>query len=193
MALGMSIANLSKIIKCCGNDDIVTLKAEEDPSVITFTFEGKSQDKISEFNLNLLNIDTEQLGIPETEYKASVTFSSAEFSRICRELNQISDTVTIDVTKESVHFGVVSQEVGKGSVTLRANDSEKPEDQVLLEVEDPVSLGFALRYLNLFNKSAALSSTVNLSLSPEVPLVVSFEIKELGSLKFYLAPKISDE
>jgi len=40
--LGLSIENLSKILKCAGNDDTITLQAEEEPSTIRFTFEGQS-------------------------------------------------------------------------------------------------------------------------------------------------------
>jgi proliferating cell nuclear antigen (pcna) len=42
MTLGLNIQNLSKIMKCAGNDDIITMKAEEDPSSITFIFESNS-------------------------------------------------------------------------------------------------------------------------------------------------------
>jgi len=54
-------------------------------------------------------------------------------------------------------------------------------------------LSFAVKYLNLFNKASSLSSHVILSLSNDTPLVVEYRIEKLGSLKFYLAPKISDE
>ena len=43
-----------------------------------------SIDKISEFNLSLLNLDSESLGIPETEFTSMVTMPSNEFGRICR-------------------------------------------------------------------------------------------------------------
>ena len=45
MTLGLDIANLSKIMKCAGNDDIITMKAEEDPSTISFLFESNSNSK----------------------------------------------------------------------------------------------------------------------------------------------------
>ena len=60
-------------------------------------------------------------------------------------------------------------------------------------MDETVCLSFALRYLNLFNKAASLSNQVVLYLSPETPLCVDYKIENLGSLKFYLAPKISDE
>ena len=63
----------------------------------------------------------------------------------------------------------------------------------ILEVDDPVTSSFALRYLNLFNKAATLTPTVSLKISPDTPIVVEFRIEKLGFLKFFLAPKINDE
>ena len=57
-----------------------------------------------EFNLNLLTLDSEHLGLPEQAYSADVTMSSSEFSRICRELTQVTDTLNLSVDKENVKF-----------------------------------------------------------------------------------------
>ena len=49
------------------------------------------------------------------------------------------------------------------------------------------------RYLNFFTKATPLSKRVILSLSPEVPLVVEYDIEDVGHVKYFLAPKIDDE
>jgi proliferating cell nuclear antigen len=56
-----------------------------------------------------------------------------------------------------------------------------------------VTQQFALRYLNMFNKAATISTFTRLCLHQEQPLVVEFKIENLGVLKYFLAPKISDE
>jgi proliferating cell nuclear antigen len=43
MTLGLNITNLSKIMKCGGNDDSVILRADEDPSALHITFENPSK------------------------------------------------------------------------------------------------------------------------------------------------------
>jgi hypothetical protein len=48
-------------------------------------------EKVSEFQLNLMTLDTEQFAIPEDEPDANVMMYSGEFSRICREMSQIND------------------------------------------------------------------------------------------------------
>ena len=39
-----------------------------------------------------MDIDQEHLAIPDTEYAATVGMPSAEFSRICRDLNALSES-----------------------------------------------------------------------------------------------------
>lgn len=47
--LGFNSANLSKILKISGNDDVITLKAEDDGDALTLMFESPSQDRIADF------------------------------------------------------------------------------------------------------------------------------------------------
>ena len=63
----------------------------------------------------------------------------------------------------------------------------------ILEVDEPVTSSFALRYLNIFNKAATLSPQVTLKLTADTPIVVEYKIEKLGSVKYFLAPKINDE
>lgn len=55
-----------------------------------------------------------------------------------------------------------------------------------------VTLSFALRYLNMFNKASCLTNSVKLMMAADTPLVVEYEIDTHGSLKYYLAPKINE-
>lgn len=67
------------------------------------------------------------MGIPETEYSSIVTLPSADFAKTCRELANLSETMAIETSKESVKFSI-NGEHGKGSITMNARDSDKPED-----------------------------------------------------------------
>jgi len=194
LSLGINLGAMAKILKCAGNDDIVTLKADDNGDSVTFMFESPNQDKISDFELKLLEIDSEHLGIPDTEYKATVKMSSQEFQRICRDLTILGDTVLVSATKEGVKFSV-SGDLGNGNITCRETSEvdAKQEEITSVKLEEPVQLTFALRYLNFFTKATGLSNSVNLSMSKDVPLVVEYRINDLGYVRYYLAPKIDDE
>ena len=143
--------------------------------------------------LKLMEIDQEQLGIPDTQYKCTIKMPSMEFQRIVRDLQVLGDTCIISCSKEGVKFSV-SGDMGTGNVLLKANaEAEKEEEQVIIDMEEPVELTFALRYLNFFTKATGLGPSVVISMSPEVPIVVEYPIEQMGHIKYYLAPKIDDE
>lgn len=121
-----------------------------------------------------------------------VTMSSSEFTRICRELYSLNETVNIETTKDSIKFSVNSENIG-GSIKIEENDSSNQDEQCNIQVEETVNLAFALRYLNMFTKASSLSPQVTLYLSVEYPLMVEYKLAQLGVLKFYLAPRISDD
>jgi proliferating cell nuclear antigen len=193
--MGVSTMNMAKILKCAGNEDSITLKhSEENEDAVTMEFVSPNEDRVSEFELKLMELDTEQLGIPQTEYKCNVRLPSGEFQRIMRDLQVLGDACTISVSKEGIKFAS-SGDLGTGSIMLKHNVAvDKEDESVVVDMQEPVELNFALRYLNMFTKATSLGPTVTLSMSPDVPLVVEYPIgDELGHVRYYLAPKIDDE
>ena len=99
--------------------------------------------------------------------------------------------VSIEASKDGIKFHA-SGDIGNGAVTLRSHtNAEKPEMSVDIELSEPVSLTFSLKYLVNFCKAAGLSKTVKLCLSSEVPLLVEYNLSGSSYLRFYLAPKVS--
>ncbi|NXL65086.1 PCNA protein, partial [Chordeiles acutipennis] len=161
--------------------------------LVNLCFISLDQEKVSDYEMKLMDLDVEQLGIPEQEYSCVVKMPSAEFARICRDLSHIGDAVVISCAKDGVKFSA-NGELGNGNIKLsQTSNVDKEEEAVTIEMNEPVQLTFALRYLNFFTKATPLSPTVTLSMSADVPLVVEYKIADMGHLKYYLAPKIEDQ
>ncbi|KAF2634051.1 proliferating cell nuclear antigen [Massarina eburnea CBS 473.64] len=193
IALGINLSSLTKVLRAAQSDDQLTIKAEDAPDVVNLVFESKNTDRISEYDIKLMDIDQEHLGIPETDYAATIAMPAPEFQRICRDLSALSESVSIECTKEGVKFACQG-DIGSGSVQLRASsDVSNPDENVEIELSEPVSLTFSLKYLVNFCKASGLSTRVRLCLSSEVPLLVEYPMQENSYLRFYLAPKIGDE
>ena len=92
IALGINLGSLTKVLRAAGNDDTLTIKAEDAPDVVNLVFETKSAARISEYDIKLMDIDQEHLGIPETDYASTITLPAAEFQRICRDLGALSES-----------------------------------------------------------------------------------------------------
>ncbi|WRT70890.1 proliferating cell nuclear antigen (pcna) [Kwoniella shivajii] len=118
MPLGVNLTSLTKILKCAKDQDVVTLKAPDDADSLGLVFESPKEDRVGEYEMKLMDIDQEHLGIPDTQYDATITMSSSEFQRICRDLAALGESVKIEASKEGVRFSSEG-EVGNGSVLLK--------------------------------------------------------------------------
>jgi len=192
-SLGMNVESLGKIFKMCGPNDSVKLKWENDADTVGFTCEGTEDDRVADFDLKLMQIESEHMEIPEQQYKVVAKVPSSEFNKICRDLKEFGETMQIQATKEGIKFSVQG-DIGAGSVVLKPRSADKPEDSVALTVHEPVTATFALRYLVTFSKAAPLSGFVELGLGPDAPLLVKYVIEtaDKGHMQFYLAPKIDE-
>lgn len=47
LSMGMNLNNMSKMLKCAGNDDIITIKADDGSDTVTFMFESPSKISFS--------------------------------------------------------------------------------------------------------------------------------------------------
>ncbi|CAH1757902.1 8020_t:CDS:2 [Entrophospora sp. SA101] len=179
-SLGVNLTTFNKLLKCAGNDDAITLKANEDfPETLTLSFDNSTNDKFCEYVLKLMNINQEHLSVPETEYDAEVVLSSAEFQRICRDMMVIGETVRIDIDKGEIKF-ITEGDLGNGKENIEIN------------VTNEVSLQFSLKYLMSFTKGSPLSDQVKLHLAENTPLLVEYTLNSSNNsyLRYYLAPKL---
>jgi len=192
-SLGMNVDSLGKILKMCGTSDSLKLKFQDGSDTVSFQCESGEEDRFAEFELKLMQIESEHMEIPEQQYKVVARLPSAEFQKICRDLKEFGETMQMKASKEGITFSVTG-DIGGGNVTLKPREAEKPEDKVTLTVHEPVTATFALRYLVNFAKAAPLSGTVELGLGPDAPLLVKYDLEnqDNGHLQFYLAPKIDE-
>merc|ERR1712055_1090567 len=110
---------------------------------VTFMFESPNQEKVSDYEVKLMNLDGEHLGIPETDYAAVIKMPSAEFQRIIRDLSQFGESLVVSCSKEGVKFSVQG-DLGNGNIQLKQTANvDKKEEAVIIEMEDPVTLTFA--------------------------------------------------
>jgi proliferating cell nuclear antigen len=194
VALGISLTNLAKILKCAQNDDSITMKAQDDSDTCTFVFNSAKNDRISEFEFKLMQIDGEQLGVPDTKYDCTVKMSSREFRSIVSDLSSLGDTCELSVSKEGIIFSVKG-DMGIATITVKQkqNIDEKEGGGCQIDMAQPVKLQFAFRYLQNFTKATPLADRVVLHLSPDNPLMVDYQMQGVGDVRYFLAPKLDEE
>ncbi|ELR17065.1 proliferating cell nuclear antigen, Nterminal domain containing protein [Acanthamoeba castellanii str. Neff] len=193
VTLRVNIALMDKIMGLAGKDNSMTLLYVHSDSIAQFVFENAAGDRQTEFGLKLLNIKSNILSIPEMEYNVVVITSSSEFKKKIDDLFKFSDTAIILAEKDEMHFAL-DGDIGNCKFTLKKNDNTD------IEINDPVSASFALRYLKNFANASVLCDRVTIRLIKGQPMRASYEMTnkkmgndndKLGTIAFYLAPKLA--
>eukprot|EP00441_Pelagodinium_beii_P044730 CAMPEP_0197620246 /NCGR_PEP_ID=MMETSP1338-20131121/1111_1 /TAXON_ID=43686 ORGANISM="Pelagodinium beii, Strain RCC1491" /NCGR_SAMPLE_ID=MMETSP1338 /ASSEMBLY_ACC=CAM_ASM_000754 /LENGTH=169 /DNA_ID=CAMNT_0043189379 /DNA_START=52 /DNA_END=558 /DNA_ORIENTATION=+ len=102
-SLGMNIDSLTKILKMTGTNDSLKIRYQNEADVVSFQCEG-TDDRISDFDLKLMQIESEHMEIPEQQYKVIAKMPSAEFQKICRDLKEFGETLQLSASKEGLKF-----------------------------------------------------------------------------------------
>ena len=100
VSLGMNIDSLTKILKMTGTNDSLKIRYQNDADTVNFQCEG-SDDRLADFDLKLMTIESEHMEIPEQHYKVVARIPSAEFQKICRDLKEFGETIQISGSKEA--------------------------------------------------------------------------------------------
>lgn len=118
--LGINVKDFSKFMKFVEPNDSILLRAKQNAnSLYVESISSKNQNKV-EFDYRLQNIDEENLSVPEQQYESCITINSNLFSKHCRDLRALDDTVKIEVKEDKV---LLSVEASNGNLNILLNDS----------------------------------------------------------------------
>lgn len=192
ITLGVNTVVFARILKCADNTDSVLLRTVDDGK-LHITFESQTGQRTSAFEMNLLEIDGEHISIPDTEYTCSVKLPCGDFTRIVRDLQAFGDTATIDIQDGVVTF-TTTGDAGTAAIVVKADKTSKVATEwTEIECNESTKLNFALRYLAAFTKAQGISDQVTLYMTDGMPVYVTYDMEDLGSVGYYLAPKIHED
>ena len=175
MSLGINFKSLSMTLKSAKGE--LKLKSNGDKLEVTV----QKLTGTAQYTMTLMDIDSEHLALPQTDYADVCMLSSDVFGKVMRDLSDFSDTCTMNVGETLS----VSATGDIGRVDWKADDCKCTLQGDMLPLE------FSLRYMSLFSK-CAVSPQVILSMSPDMPVCITFVIEQHGYMRFYLAPKTTE-
>jgi len=141
------------------------------------------------FAIPLIDIESEQIDIPPTEYAAEFSLSAMNFSNIVSQLKLFGDTMTIECSEEKIVLFAHGIESGKMSVDINIDELT----EFSINEGQTIQLAFALNYLNNICGFHKVTKEIELKVLDENPLCAMYHLDNGGTIKFYLAPKITDD
>merc|ERR1712137_1200767 len=122
-SLGMNVDSLAKILKMCSPNDSLKVRWQSGADNVNFQCEGGDDDRIADFDLKLMQIESEHMEIPGQHYKVIAKLPSSEFQKICRDLREFGETLQMSASKEGLKF-TVQGDLGSGNVVLKPREAE---------------------------------------------------------------------
>lgn len=191
MVLGVGMLNLFKYIKTLGNNDTLTLYVEnEDPNKLGIKIENGEKNSITRYKLNLMDLPEESISVPPAKFESVITMPSVDFQKLCRDMFNISDMLEIRSIGNQLIFnckgdiGTAEHIIGENNSGLSFIQKNNPDD-IIQGV-------FALKHLVMFTKCTNLSNQVEIYLKNDYPLIVSYGVASLGTIKLCLAPQCNE-
>lgn len=89
--IGLNMASFAKIVRSAAPDDAITLRADNSGESLTIIIDSAGGERTSEYELKLMDLDVEQVTVPDLEYNVVVRMPSEEFTRVCRDLSIVGD------------------------------------------------------------------------------------------------------
>jgi proliferating cell nuclear antigen len=193
MNVGVNMSNLHKLLKVAGNQDTIVMSiSESDASDMSIRLENADKKTTTTFRLKLMDVDAETLSMPPIEFDSIITLPSVYFQRMCKDMSNISDVVTIRSTRDSLVVSCKGDFASQETVIKDSTAADGSAIDVQSHTDETVEGTYMLKYMNLFNKASNLSNTLEMFMRKSYPLIMKYNVANLGELRFCLAPKADE-
>ena len=174
------------------NQSIKLFLNDENSDNIDISFASEHKDEFNkDFQMPLIDVDGEQLAIPETDYDLIFTINTKKFKSIIDELIVFGHLVEIKYEDEKLSLSTQTESGGSMKLYINIDDFEECE----IDEDSFKSCTFNLRYIQMMCQYHKVSNFVKLYFSPNIPMQCKYLIDDENDknfIRFYLAPKIED-
>ena len=187
--IGLNMLNLFKLIRTMTTNDTLTLALEESNlNTLLITIENGEKNTISNYKLNLIDLNEENIKIPPAEFESVITMPSNGFQKLCKDMINIGDKVEIKSVGKQLIF-TCRGEFAEQETIVGENTGTKFENTK----ENNIIQGhFSLKHLVMFTKCTNLSNSIEIMLKNDYPIIVKYQVASLGYISLCLAPQVSD-
>lgn len=194
MIIGVSIINLFKLIKTITNNDILQLYIEEnDENVLNICIENSEKKYSTKYQLNLLEIDYNEYECPNKKFECQIILPSQCLQKICRDMGNLSDIVEVQIINNSLVFKCNGDFAKQETVFKETGSDTSSEDNIIFKESkdkpDIIQGYYSLKHLISFTKCTNLCQSLEIYINNNYPLIIVYEIGNMGKLTLCLSPK----
>lgn len=192
ITIGLNMIFFHKLIKTLNSSDVLSLFIEEnDENHLGIKIENSDRNTKTTYKLTLYDLDNVKINMNPEEFNSVISLPSADFQKICRDMNNLSDVVEIKNVGNQLVFTCIGEFCNQETVLSdNGNGVYSIQNKNNHEIVQGV---FSLKYLALFTKCTNLSNTVEILLKNDYPIMCCWCVASLGTIRLCLGPKVADD
>jgi len=187
--VGINMLRLHALIKTITNNDILSLYIlKDDPNHLGISIDNNDKNYKTNYKLSVLDIDVLNIQIPAVDFHTIINMPSSYLQKIIRDMHNLAEFIEFrnigDKLILSCKGDFCQQETilcsdKSQAITITKNNTEE-EHEIIQGI-------FSLKYLSIFTKCTNLSSTVEIYLKNNYPIILRYSIASLGEIKLCLS------
>ncbi len=186
--IGVNVVTFFKILNIRSETHRIILINNEDTLDIELICDLKTDyDKF--FTMNLMDIDSEQLDIQETDSSLIFSMNSKKFKTLIDQFSNFGDDIEFNYSNDELMLITENNTEGSMKINIKLDDMESCEVEEGAEFKCSYNLKI-ISYMAQFQK---LTNDVFLHISPEMPFQLIYNLDDDNYVRFFLAPKIRDD
>ena len=193
--LGIHCLTFFKVIQCLeDNNQSMTLEYN-DGDFLKVSLESDEKTINKYFDLPLIDLDTETLVIPDTDYQVDMEISSNNITNYINQLMIFDETFTIKCNQENI---IMKSKSESGSLSIEMTD-----ENILLymiEEDSEIEQTYSLKYVKSMCAFSKITQSIVINLKEETPMRIHLSLDDVDTfensenyLRLYLAPKMDDD
>ena len=186
--IGVNVNTLFKILNIRSETHRIILINNEDTLDIELICDLKTEyDKF--FTMNLMDIDSEQLNIQETDSSLIFSMNSKKFKTLIDQFSNFGDDIEFNYSNDELMLITENNTEGSMKINIKLDDMESCE----VEENAEFKCSYNLKIISNMAQFQKLTNDVFLHISPEMPFQLIYNLDDDNYVRFFLAPKICDD
>tara|TARA_A100001011_G_C14303293_1_gene841882 strand:- start:2510 stop:3304 length:795 start_codon:yes stop_codon:yes gene_type:complete len=195
--LGIHCNTFYKVIQCIEDKEQEMKLMYKDGDDLEVLLKGTETNKVDKyFQLPLIDIDSDMLQIPSTEYSVDMEITSGSITNYINELAIFDETFTLSCGQDNI---VMKSKSESGGLSIIIKDEAIVSYAIEEDNDFSVDMDFSLKYVKDMCTFSKITDTVIINIKNETPMRFHQTLDDsedaessTNYIRMYIAPKFED-
>ncbi len=185
VAFSVSTRELNRVSRRGTRNDKIELNLDKEARVLRMVFRDKKTDVVRMFEIPVSLDSVEEVGEPKVDLPVKLDMIAGDFKDIIADAKLVGEEIVIEYHGDEIR--IKSEGAGRTYETLL----KKGEPLISLASDTGEAVAkYSVELLAATTKAATSGATLSISFGQDLPLRLSLEIEGVGSLVYWVAPRM---